>query len=85
MSASHASKGLRPRSCSSASAMTASFSIISRSIARSCCLRHSMSRVRPVANVCRSLATVESMSVVGALTDSVVMGGVLPDPRMTRS
>ena len=58
MSASHASNGLRPRSCSSAAATAGSLSTINFSNARSCCLRHSMLRVRPVLKVSRSRRTV---------------------------
>jgi hypothetical protein len=90
MSASHASNGLRPRSCSSAAATAGSFSTIICSSARSCCLRQSMLRVRPLAKVSRSRRTVAGMSTVGAAvasgaTDSVVMVGFLPDLRNTRS
>ena len=79
-SANHASNGERPRSLSSASAIAVSFSVISRSSARSWPLRHSTLRVRPVANVCRRRRTVAGMSVVVLLTstgatDSVVMVG----------
>ena len=89
-SANHASNGLRPRSCSSASAIAASFSTIIFSSARSCCLRQSTLRVRPVAKVSRNRWTVPAMSgeavfAVSGATDSVVMVGVLPDPRKTQS
>jgi hypothetical protein len=91
MSASHASKGLRPRSFSNAAAMAASFSTIIFSSACNCCLRHSRLRVRPLLNVSRSLSTTAGMVAAGGFTasgatDSVVMVGVLPDPRRnTRS
>jgi hypothetical protein len=73
--------------------MAGSLSTIIFSSANNCCLRQSRLRVRPVLKVSRSLRTVAGMSVVGALTasdatdatDSVVMVGVLPDPRNTRS
>ena len=69
--------------------MAASFSLTIAPSALSCCLRHSTLRVRPLAKVARSRATVAGMSgATGAGTagavwgiESVVMVDVLPDPR----
>src|ERR1700748_1819449 len=61
-SASQASNGDRPRSFSNASAILVSFSSINRLSASSWALRHSRLRVRPVANVARSRATVVATS-----------------------
>ena len=81
-SASQASNGLRPRSASSAAAMAGSLSTISFSSLRSWSCRHSTLRVRPVAKVRRSRATVSATSDAGAAaacgagaTDSVVISG----------
>lgn len=49
ISAMNASKGLRSRSSARAAAMAASFSSISLASCNNCRLRHSTSRVRPVA------------------------------------
>src|SRR5246127_3125092 len=90
-SAINASAALRSRSSASALAIASSFSSINFANCSSCCLRHSMSRVRPVAKVRRSRATVAAIStgvaacpfvdsgvdVFGA-TDSVVII-VLPE------
>src|SRR6516225_9409091 len=88
-SAMNASAGLRSRSSASAFAIASSFSSISFASCSNCRLRQSMSRVRPVAKVWRSRATVAGMStglaaapfvdsdVFGA-TDSVVII-VLPE------
>src|SRR6202034_4150410 len=77
-SASHASKGERPRSFSRASAIFVSFSTSSRSSARNCSLRQSKPRVLPVANVWRSRATVFATSVPMAAEVLVVpTAGVL--------
>src|SRR3984885_3940464 len=65
-SASQASNGDRPRSFSSASAILVSFSTINCLSARNCSLRHSRLRVRPVANVLRSRATVLATSELTA-------------------
>ena len=68
--------------------MAASFSVIIAPSALSCCLRHSTLRVRPVAKVFRSRATVAGMSarpvpVWWARLGNRIggHGGVLPDPR----
>src|ERR1700679_2298951 len=65
-SASQASNGDRPKSFSRASAILVSFSTISCLSARNCSLRHSRLRVRPVANVWRSRATVLATSELAA-------------------
>src|SRR6516225_2078235 len=71
MSAMNASAALRSRSSASALAIASSFSSISFASCSNCRLRHSMSRVRPVAKVRRSRATVAGMSA-GSTADPFV-------------
>src|ERR1700744_671989 len=72
MAATNASNGPRSRSSASAAAIAASFSSINFASCSSWRLRHSMSRVRPLANVLRSRATVAGMSTGAALDTPLV-------------
>src|SRR5262249_42338223 len=88
----NASAALRSRSSASALAIASSFSSINFASCSNCCLRHSMLRVRPLAKVLRSRATVAATSLclaaaapfvasdVFGATDSVVII-VLPERR----